>query len=92
MVCTPDMTAALEAAFGANSENIVTALCDSFVNIGPDIQFDGYDGLDYIADNMTDISVGLDTLFILICSAMVFLMHAGFAMVSEQMNFRLIST
>jgi hypothetical protein len=86
MGCTPDMTAALGAAFGPNSADMVTAMCDNFVTAAPDIEFDGYGGLDYAAGTMTDISVGLDTLYTLICSAMVFLMHGGFAMVSEQMK------
>jgi hypothetical protein len=84
------MTAALEAAFGANSMSMVSTMCDSFVNVPTDIEFDGFGGVDYTAGTMTDISVGLDTLYTLICSAMVFLMHGGFAMVSDQLIFSAI--
>lgn len=64
-----DCIAAISSAVGDNADSALL-LCQQFA--------DSASTTDYI----TGVTVGVNTLYLVLCGALVFVMHAGFAMVS----------
>ena len=69
--CTGDMYSALLAQFSANQ---TTTLCDAMGSATADF-------LTASSDPIVGLNEGLNCLYLVLCAALVFVMHAGFAMV-----------
>ena len=76
----------LETVFGTNDTalNITSAICSgaALAATGVDISTAGVDKIAGLSAFTTQISYGVDSGWLVICGAMVFIMHGGFAMVS----------
>lgn len=67
--CSPEELAALKSLFASHGgDEAALAFCEKISKVG--------------ADRMDGMQEGVNTFFLTSCGALVFIMHAGFAMVS----------
>jgi hypothetical protein len=78
--CSEDELKALISIF--KTEDAATAFCEKLGTIGKPESMDAADWTS-AADRMDGITEGLNTFFLTSCGALVFIMHAGFAMVGK---------
>lgn len=69
-----DCISAMTAVFDGNADK-ASALCGQFMP--------AFDDASGAVDRANQVAIGLNTLYLVSCGALVFVMHAGFAMVGH---------